>query len=62
MTPKPFPAFLYPHYPKPGPGLMIQAPLPHCLDTLPILLTVSGQGTARERAVPLAPPEEPANE
>jgi len=41
---------------------MIQAPLPNFLDTLPILLTIEGQGSGRQGPSPLAPPEEPAND
>ncbi|GAJ23860.1 unnamed protein product [marine sediment metagenome] len=41
---------------EPNSRLFIQAPLPHFNNTLPILITVPGQGTARERAAPLAPP------
>ncbi len=47
---------------EPGTTLMIQAPLPHFLHTLPILLSIPGQGTTRERVAPLAPPGEPAND
>jgi len=42
--------------------LWIQAPLPHCLHTLPILVTIEGQGSGRQGPSPLAPPEEPAND
>lgn len=42
--------------------LAIQAPLPHCLDTLPKLLTIEGQGNGRQGPCPLAPPEEPTND
>lgn len=42
--------------------LMIQAPLPDFFHTLPILLSIPGQGTTRERVAPLAPPGEPAND
>lgn len=42
--------------------LYIQAPLPFCLDTLPILLSIQGQGSGRQGPPPLAPPEEPAND
>ncbi len=47
---------------EPGDLLMIQAPLPDFADTLPILLSVRGQGTARERAAPSTPPGKPAND
>jgi len=47
---------------EPNTTLMIQAPLPHFFDTLPILITIPGQGTTRERVAPLAPPGEPAND
>lgn len=42
--------------------LMIQAALPDFFDTLPILLSIPGRGTARERAVPLAPPGSKPND
>jgi len=42
--------------------LWIQPPLPHCLDTLPVLLTIEGQGGAWAGPPPSAPPEEPAND
>jgi len=42
--------------------LMIQAPLPNFLDTLPILVTIEGHGSGRQGPPPLAPPEEPAND
>jgi len=48
-------------FPRPGTTLWLQAPLPDCLDTLPILLTIEGQGSGRQGPSPLAPPEEPAN-
>jgi len=57
---KPYPTLKL--FAQPGDLLMIQAPLPDFADTLPILLSVRGQGTARERAAPLAPPREPAND
>lgn len=47
---------------EPNTTLMIQAPLPDFAHTLPILLSIPGQGTARERAAPLAPPGRPAND
>ncbi len=47
---------------QPGDLLMIQAPLPDFLHTLPILLSVRGQGAARERAASLTPPGKPAND
>ncbi|MBA7615768.1 hypothetical protein ES703_23054 [subsurface metagenome] len=47
---------------EPDALLMIQAPLPHFDHTLPILLSIPGQGTARERAAPLAPPGQPPQE
>ncbi len=58
--PKPYPSLEL--FREPGALLMIQAPLPHFADTLPILLSIPGQGTASERAAPLAPREEPAND
>jgi len=48
--------------PQPVTKLWIQAPLPDCLDTLPILITIEGQGSGRQGPSPLAPPEEPAND
>lgn len=42
--------------------LWIQAPLPHCLDTLPILVTIEGRGSGRQGSSPSTPPEEPAND
>jgi len=47
---------------EPNTTLMIQAALPDFLHTLPILLSVPGQGTARERAAPLAPPGRKPND
>jgi len=46
----------------PGATLYIQSPLPRCLDTLPKLITIEGQGSGRQGPSPLAPPEEPAND
>ncbi len=45
-----------------GSTLYIQAPLPSFLHTLPILLTIEGQGSGRQGPSPLTPPEEPAND
>jgi len=42
--------------------LMIQAPLPNFLHTLPKLVTIEGHGSGRQGPSPLAPPEEPAND
>lgn len=42
--------------------LMIQAPLPDFFDTLPILLSIPGRGTERERSAPLAPPGSKPND
>lgn len=50
------------YYQPPHTPLYIQAPLPRFLDTLPILLTIEGQGNGRQGPSPLAPPEEPAND
>lgn len=47
---------------EPNTRLFIQAPLPDFNNTLPFLLSIPGQGTARERAAPLAPPGRPAND
>ena len=47
---------------EPGALLMIQAPLPLFPDTLPILLSIPGQGTERERSAPLAPPGRSPND
>lgn len=47
---------------EPGTHLMIQAPLPDFDDTLPILLSIPGQGAARERAASLPPPGEEPND
>ncbi|GAH20034.1 unnamed protein product [marine sediment metagenome] len=47
---------------EPNTTLIIQAPLPDFADTLPILLSIPGQGTTRERVAPLAPPGRPAND
>lgn len=52
----------YTPFQKPTATTWIQAPLPHCLDTLPKLVTIEGQGTERQGSAPLAPPEEPAND
>ena len=49
-------------WPLPGTLLMIQAPLPNFAHTLPILLSIEGQGSGRQGPSPLAPPEEPAND
>lgn len=49
-------------YPRPGFTSWIQAPLPDCLHTLPILLSIEGQGSGRQGPTPLTPPEEPAND
>jgi len=49
-------------WPLPGTILMIQAPLPDCLHTLPILVTIEGHGSGRQGPSPLAPPEEPTND
>lgn len=46
----------------PGTTLMIQAPLPDFNHTLPILLSVPGQGSGRQGPPPLAPREEPAHD
>ena len=48
-------------YPDANGELWLQAPLPDFLDTLPILITIEGQGSGRQGPSPLAPPEEPAN-
>lgn len=40
----------------------LQAPLPNCLDTLPILVTIEGQGSGRQGPSPSAPPEPSPNE
>lgn len=37
----------------------LQTPLPSFLHTLPILITIEGQGSGRQGPPPLAPPEEP---
>jgi len=50
------------HFRKPGSLLMIQAPLPNFLDTLPKLVTIEGRGSGRQGPSPSAPPEEPAND
>ena len=47
---------------EPNTTLFIQASLPLCLDTLPILLSIPGRGTERERSVPLAPPGRSTND
>ncbi len=47
---------------EPGSLLMVQAPLPHFDHTLPILITVPGQGTAVGAAAPLAPPGSKPND
>jgi len=46
----------------PGTTLLLQAPLPNFLDTLPILLNIEGQGSGRQGPSPSAPPEEPAHD
>ena len=43
-------------------ALWIQPPLPSFLDTLPILLSIEGQGSGRQGPPPPAPPEEPAHD
>lgn len=47
-----------------GTTLMIQAPLPRCPTTLPILITIKGRGSGRQGPPPSASAEEPnhANE
>jgi len=50
------------YYRQPHTRVWIQAPLPDFLHTLPILVTIEGQGSGRQGPSPLAPPEEPANE
>jgi len=62
MKPKPFPFPDWKPWPRPNVTLFIQAPLPHCLDTLPILVTIEGRGSGRQGPPPSAPPEEPAND
>jgi len=47
---------------QPGTKLWIQAPLPNFLHTLPILVTIEGQGSGRQGPPPLAPPEQPAHD
>jgi len=42
--------------------LAIQAPLPDCLDTLPILVTIQGRGSGRQGPSPSTPPEDPPND
>jgi len=54
-----YPKFFLLH--APNRQLWVQAPLPACLDTLPKLVTIEGQGSGRQGPPPLAPPEEPAN-
>ncbi len=53
---------IVPVYIEPGTTLWLQAPLPHFLHTLPILLSIEGQGSGRQGPSPLAPPEGPAND
>lgn len=62
MKPNPKPYASLKVFREPGTTLMIQAPLPGFADTLPILLSVRGQGAARERAASLTPPGKPAND
>ena len=50
------------YYRQPHIHVWIQAPLPGFLDTLPILLSIEGQGSGRQGPTPLAPPEEPTND
>jgi len=62
MKPKPKKYPYLPPWPTPGTILMIQAPLPNCLDTLPLLVIIEGRGSGRQGPSPSAPPEEPAND
>lgn len=48
--------------PKPLTTLMIQAPLPHFLDTLPILISITGRRSGRQGLSPSAPLGRPAND
>jgi len=47
---------------RPSATTWLQAPLPDFLHTLPILLSIEGQGSGRQGPSPLAPPEEPAHD
>ncbi len=62
MKDKPKPYASIEVFREPGSLLMIQAPLPDFADTLPILLSVPGQGSGRQGPSPLAPSGEPAND
>ncbi len=62
MKPDPKPYASLKVFQEPGTTLMIQAPLPGFADTLPILLSVRGQGNTRERVAPLTPLGEPPND
>ena len=55
MKDKPKPYASIEVFREPGSLLMIQAPLPDFADTLPILLSVPGQGSGRQGPSPLAP-------
>lgn len=48
--------------PKPLTTLMVQAPLPDFLDTLPILISITGGGSRRQGLSPAAPLGRPAND
>lgn len=43
-------------------SLWVQPALPGCLDVLPKLIVIEGQGSGRQDPPPLASAEEPANE
>ncbi len=62
MKPKPKPHVTFRAACQATDKLWIQAPLPNCLNTLPILVTIEGRGSGRQGPSPLAPPEEPAND
>jgi len=61
MTKHPRPYVTLSNAYKASTTLWIQAPLPTFARTLPILLSIEGQGSGWQGPPPLAPPEEPAN-
>ncbi len=59
MKDKPKPYASIEVFREPGSLLVIQAPLPDFNHTLPILLSIPGQGSGRQGPSPLAPSGQP---